>query len=485
MRNFTGRTLTRWLEIADSPAAFAGFFAAILLTAVAASCTSTSSSTSSAPGRPVRTPVQTPARATEAATQGEPLLRIRIAEKLTTVRLGGPSQILVGPADRPDAARSLPTPVTVTRATSGWFLRDAAGAPVAFGDAKPGARTPLSVRSPSGDALLTIDDRPYPGELILHARATTASATAAGAAPATGAAAAIPAPGMFDVIELVGLETYLPGVVSSELLPNWSLTAFKAQTVAARSYAIHEQQRSRSRGEVFDLESNQWDQVYSGAVEHAVAKRAVAETRGMVLTTEGRILRAYYSSTCGGRPNAAKNVWPTGPGFEFNLDAPIQGTQGPETACAFSPRNRWTATRPRDELVKRLAGYGRDNNLAIRNLDGLTRVEPVEKTIDGRPTTYRIFDAKGRWYPLSAEQLRSACNWSGGSGLPALTRETRVWSGDVEFKIEGDKVTITGRGFGHGVGMCQYGAEGMSRAGKDFQSILMHYYPGAKLERAY
>lgn len=480
----------RWLEVADSPAVAAAILTAVICSVGISSCASTSSGGAGArrPEAPVtaRAPQAQPAQ-----SEGEPIVRVRLLADVREVMISGPKTLTVGPPGKPDAARSVPTPVKFMRLETGWLLRDGAGSSVAFAYGAIGApATPLSVRA--GDAaMLRINDSPYPGEVVLHPRDPRRSALPAAASAAdTGAPAAPPAGSTasvlpFDVIEYVGLEVYLPGVISRELMPNWSLTAFKAQAIAARSYAMHERERSRGLGEAFDLESSQLDQVYGGSTQHAAANRAAQETRGRILMFEGRVLRAYYSSTCGGRPSAAKDVWPTTKGFEFNLDAPIQGSQGPEEACGFSPRSRWSVTRSREDLSKRLAAFGRDQQLAVRGLKLLARVEPSAMTAHGRPTAFRLYDSDGRWYALSAEQVRTGCNWIGTSGQPAVTAQTRVLSGDLVFTPRGTDFVIEGRGFGHGVGMCQYGAEGRARLGESAEQILMHYYPGAKITRVY
>ncbi|MBL8746739.1 MAG: SpoIID/LytB domain-containing protein [Phycisphaerae bacterium] len=479
---------TRWLEVADSPAAAAIILFAMLTSIGVGSCTS--SSTNSPALRPTRTD-SPPGTATRPAEQREPILRVRLLSDVREVVLSGPRSITIAPDDRPSGAKSITTPIKVMRLETGWLLRDGSGAPVAF--ANPAIGAPplvLKVAADKSGAHIRINDAPYPGEFTLRPKSDRPAPPAA-PPPAFGTTGAPPSPERvspvlpFDLIEHIGIESYLPGVISRELLPNWSLNAFKAQAIAARTYAMHERERSTRNNEPYDLESSQLDQVYGGAVDHAVANRATAETRGLVLMTEGRLLRAYYSSTCGGRPAAAKDVWPTTKGFEFNLDGPIQGTQGPDTACSFSPRTRWTVTRTRDELSKRLSAFGRDQGLAVRGLRSITRVEPTTKTAEGRPTNYRIFDADGKWFALSAEQLRTGCNWIGTSGQPPVTAQTRVLSGDAEFAVQGASVIITGRGFGHGVGLCQYGAEGMSRAGATAEQIVLHYYPGATLMKAY
>jgi SpoIID/LytB domain protein len=168
-----------------------------------------------------------------------------------------------------------------------------------------------------------------------------------------------------DVIETIPMETYLAGVVGAELYKDWPETAFKVQAVCARTYALHERERANSQQRDFDLESTTADQAYSGGAHLPVAVKAVSETRGVVVTWQGQLLRAYYSSTCGGRTASAADIWPTGPGYEFNLDAPIQAHHR-ESACEISPRYRWEAVRDRVELSKRVKEWGRANAHAGR-----------------------------------------------------------------------------------------------------------------------
>ncbi|MDX2115340.1 MAG: SpoIID/LytB domain-containing protein [Planctomycetota bacterium] len=497
-------TLLRWFEVADGPAAATGLVAACAFALGASSCTMPSGTSGGAtaarapaPTRPTeRSPALRPGGADAEATawraEGEPVLRVRLVQRAKDAVVGGVNGAPLVASAEGGVPRTVQGPVRVTRLSRGWLLSNLSGGPPeVIGDlsAEPGA---LRLRPATGKSALTLNNTEYPGELALLPRLprTPTTPTAAAEAPASPATPASPAAQTaarieFDVIEHVPMEAYLPGVVSRELFPNWSLNAFKAQAIAARTYAMHERLRSRRSGEDFDLESTQLDQVYGGSVDHAVADRAVNETRGMVLVFEGLPLRAYYSSTCGGRPSRAASVWPTGRGFEFNLAAPIQGAQGPETACNFSPRYRWTLIRSREDLTRRLAAFGREQGLSVRGLKQLARVDVDTATPDGRPLTYKIFDADGKWYPISAEQLRTACNWAGTSGRPAVNASTRVYSGDLVFTPRGEEFLIEGRGFGHGVGLCQFGAEGMSRAGSSAEQIVTHYYPGAVLEKAY
>jgi stage II sporulation protein D len=214
-----------------------------------------------------------------------------------------------------------------------------------------------------------------------------------------------------------------------------------------------------------------------------VAQQAVRNTRGVVVTWRGRLLRTYYSSTCGGRTASAADTWPTGPGYEFNLDLPIQAAPR-DIACESSPRFKWEAVRDRAELSKRIREWGKANAHAVVGVGLVSVVRIVGTNKDERPNRYEIEDDRGRRFAIGAEELRRACGQN-VSGLAEVPREQRVWAGDMAFEVKGTKVTIRGRGFGHGVGMCQFCTKGFADRKEPWRETVLRYYPGAALERAY
>lgn len=287
----------------------------------------------------------------------------------------------------------------------------------------------------------------------------------------------------FDLFAVMPIEDYVPGVIAKELYPNWPLETFKAQAVAARSYALHERSRSRMRGRKFDVESNTQDQVFGGATSNRTALRASGETRGVVLVYEGKLLRAYYSSTTGGRAASAADTWPTGRGWEFNTVAPIQATPRVH-ACEQSPLYRWEVQRNVDELGERIRAWGRYANDPVKKLGRIASFKVAQTNSVGRPSTFNVSDRDGKRYVLSAEELRIACNTS-VKGLGDITRSTRVNSGDLVLSLRGETAIITGRGFGHGVGLCQYSAQALAEQGWTYKQILDNFYPGARLAQLY
>mgnify|MGYP001950994793 FL=1 len=138
----------------------------------------------------------------------------------------------------------------------------------------------------------------------------------------------------------------------------------------------------------------------------------------------------------------------------------------------------------RDALVERWKAYGKHHGLRIARLSGVRSVVVNERNAQERPKSYRITDQRGQRFTINAEHLRVACN-TNASGLPDITRDTRVSSGDLQVDLRGNRVTISGQGFGHGVGMCQFCAQGFAQEGADWRSQLITFYPGASIDRLY
>ncbi|MFM9995383.1 MAG: SpoIID/LytB domain-containing protein [Phycisphaerales bacterium] len=415
----------------------------------------------------------------------EPELRVRIRTGLTGATLDGPSRFVVTTdVDQPLAVMG---PLGVACEAGSITVTDGDGRRRLFGAWTPVFVSPEAARD-GKDANILIDGAPFPGRLRLHPRpgtATTQSPTGGTPTPpSAGAAAKRGSPGVFDIVELVLVESYLPGVVSGELWPNWPLAAYEAQSVVARTYALHQRHVAMRRGRDYDLEANTQDQVYKGFVETPVAVQGVRNTRGVVVTWRGKLLRTYYASTCGGRTASAADVWPTTEGYEYNLYEPIQAASR-DHWCTQSTLYRWEVTRETDELTRRIREWGKGNGHDVAGLSSLVSVTVARANADGRPARYRLRDAKGTPFELSAEQLRLACNQS-VAGVPDVAlRKTRAASNDFEVEIKGKAVTIRGRGFGHGVGLCQWCIKGMADRGYPWRQMVPRFYPGATLERAY
>lgn len=399
-------------------------------------------------------------------------LRVRLLAAARHASIDAPAGLNVGLADDPSPRHRLRGPLRIERravaagpaapSAAVWVLHtpDPRAQPILI-TASPTSVLRVRPAGPADQRAFTLNGNTHPGEVLLIPRADAD-------------------PRAFDLVESVPLEHYLPGVVGKEMPRGWPAAAYQAQAIAARSYALHERARRRALNEPFDLESTEDDQVYAGNPAFDDARRAVDATRGRVLTWNGLLLRAYYSSTCGGRPASAADVWPAGPALAFNADPPLQAAPR-EHACHDAPRYRWTIERPRDETEQRLRAFGQSAGKLVRQARTLHAVAPLERNPADRPIEYRITEPGGRWFRLSAASFRAALN-APAPNLPPPTRQERAHSGDFELAVHGPRVRLLGRGLGHGVGMCQWCARGFAQRGESAERMLQRFYPGAQLQ---
>lgn len=250
----------------------------------------------------------------------------------------------------------------------------------------------------------------------------------------------------------VDLEDYLYGVLPHEVAFWWPMEALKAQAIAARTYALY-QMRVNHRN-LFDLKSSTSSQVYKGTRrERHRTNRAVDETRGRVLTYEGKIFPAYFHATCAGITTGAQELWkmeisPLGGGVRCGY-------------CRISPHYYWKAAVPLSEIEEKLKLYRVP-------LGRILRIEPVSQTPSGRVGSLR-FVGTLREDVIAAKDFRI---WVGGN---------RIRSTAFTVKVREDAAQIDGKGWGHGVGLCQWGALGQALAGRAHEDILRFYYPGAEI----
>ncbi len=253
--------------------------------------------------------------------------------------------------------------------------------------------------------------------------------------------------GRVEVVNVVSVEDYLRGVVPSEMAASWPLEALKAQAVAARSYTL----TSLDPGARYDLCATQDCQVYRGVeAEHPRTDAAIAATAGVVVTYEGTAARTYYHADSGGTVASSAEVWGYwSPYLVARPDAP-----------ATSPHRAWS---------HRLDGRAVGASLAAAGYDvgEVTALRVVGLSDSGRVRELEVAGARG------SRVLR-------GTALTALARSWGLKS--MTFRVQGG-LTVTGDGWGHGVGMSQYGARALASSGYDFSQILAFYYPNTGLTR--
>ena len=256
-----------------------------------------------------------------------------------------------------------------------------------------------------------------------------------------------------EVVGRFALETYLPGVLQRELFAKWDIDTYKAQAVAARSYSLVKMQDRR--GKFWHMRASPSDQAFVGGVLRPVARDAVAATKGQVLTWDNQILCTYYSSCCGGRPARAADIFSA----TSNAVAPLSG-QGKPCPCQKSGRYRWTTE---------VSGKALGGRVGLQTVQS---IRPIQSNPWSRATKLRLQDARGSVVDVSPEKLRNH--------LAALG--SKAFSGWIlKSQYQRGVLTLEGAGFGHGVGMCQYGSEARARDGVGWREILALSYPGAKI----
>ncbi|WP_462324372.1 SpoIID/LytB domain-containing protein [Desulfoplanes sp.] len=251
------------------------------------------------------------------------------------------------------------------------------------------------------------------------------------------------------------LEEYLRGVVPREMIASWDNEALCSQAVAARTYALY--LRSKSQDKPYDVASTTASQVYGGAgAATGATDRAVAETAGQVLTYNGSPVLSYFHSHSGGVLEDPARVWTTGmPYYRIKDDAVSQ---------KFHPLD-WSCRISAGEIQKILVKKG-------FHVGPVRSVRTIERSPSGRWAKVRIGTDSGD-VEVKGNTLRI---WLGAG---------RIKSTFGSITRGGDGFLFKGQGFGHGVGLSQWGAQGMANSGSSYLDILSHYYPGTTVTKKY
>lgn len=287
---------------------------------------------------------------------------------------------------------------------------------------KPLLKNYLILRSRSRS--LEVDGRIYPGktEIVLHN-------------------------GILYLINDIDIETYVKGVVASEVPSNWEIEALKAQAVAARTYAYNLVRKNRES--LYDLSASVLHQVYNG-IQHASPQIVIAveSTRGEILTYEGEIIEPYYHSHCGGKTESSLSIWGKPAPYLQSVD------------CYHRNRMEWEMSISKAKLAS-LLGMAHMKEWKI-----------LRRSHTGRVLSLYFSDGKKKKI-VSGEDLRKILGYS-------RLKSTLFWMDE-----KGDSIIIKGAGMGHGVGMCQHGAQELAKRGYTYIQILSHYYRGVKILKIY
>jgi stage II sporulation protein D len=317
------------------------------------------------------------------------------------------------------------------------------------------AASPLVVSALERGALLSFNGRRYRGELLLYATN-----------------------GGVVTVNRVAVEDYLRGVVPLEIGERTPAerAAVEAQAVAARSYAYT---HVGARGSHYDMLSTVEDQVYGGVeAERPLTDVAVAATAGLVLRYGGRIASAPYHSTCGGSTAEPAEIWngESRSAYLRRVSDRIPGTD--RYYCDPSPRFTWTREMTGDAVATALDRYLRGRAGSRGSVGRVRNVSVESRTPSGRVAVLVVDTDEGA-QRLRGNEIRYALRGPGGDILNSTYFSVDVGAADESGAVS--RVTIRGGGYGHGVGMCQWGAIGRARAGQDVRAILRTYYPGTSV----
>jgi stage II sporulation protein D len=347
-------------------------------------------------------------------------VRVVLAENVPQVQIAiaGPTDVRNALTDR-TLDRTASIPDGVVRATATGF---AVG-----GRTFPGSTLDLI---PTQGTSVVVNGRRYRGSLRLIQRAG----------------------GAFHVINVVPMEHYIASVINGEMPSGWPTEALKAQAVAARTYALYEMEQRRDSP--FDVWPDERSQVYPGEAGETERSRQIAgATARIVLLYDDRVFCTYFSSTCGGQRQDVRFA------FEQPSIPPLAG--GPCAHCQASPRYRWQEVIGMGELSASLEAALRRGG---RSVGEVQTFQIMERAPSGHVARIKVQGSSG------AIQMR-------GTDFRLAVGARRLPSTNFQIQPVPNAVRFVGCGFGHGVGLCQYGAKGAAEAGLDFLRILSYYYP--------
>jgi stage II sporulation protein D len=269
----------------------------------------------------------------------------------------------------------------------------------------------------------------------------------------------VPTTGGLTAVNYVDLEDYLYSVVGSEVYTNWPLEALKAQAVAARTYALY--QRQTSSNAVFDIGNTVSWQVYDGMAKEAPSTRAAVDaTKGQVLTYNGQIIDAVFHSCSGGYTENVENVWMS----------PLPYLRGVPSFDQNSPDCQWERTFTADQLRRRVTGVG--------NIISMT---PVATGPSGRVRTMRVTGDSGS-RTIDGDDLRNALGLK-STLFQVIPQVNQVASIGRNVPVAPTAFQVRGAGYGHGLGLSQWGAYNLAQQQWNYQQILLHYYTGTSLAK--
>jgi stage II sporulation protein D len=258
----------------------------------------------------------------------------------------------------------------------------------------------------------------------------------------------------FSVIEETDIERYIAGVIGSEMPYYWNTEALRAQAITARTFALYQR---RKRGDA-PYHTKSISLAYRGLKkEKRNLNVVVEETRGMVMLYGDQVFPAYFHSTCGGRTEDANLV------FQQDGIPPLSGVKC--GFCGASKYYRWETKIDKKVLEKKLRHVN-------PNITNIYKIQPVGVGPGNHSSMIQIRYSGGT-KEMNANEFR------------LLIGSANLRSTAFSTEDRGRSIKFSGRGWGHGVGLCQYGAQGMAEKGYKWPEILEHYYPETEIKKIY
>jgi SpoIID/LytB domain protein len=291
----------------------------------------------------------------------------------------------------------------------------------------------------------------------------------------------------FQIVNCLPLETYLRGVVPNELVNNPTSDEFQAcmaQAIAARNYAFFRMKKPDSSD--FDVYSDTRDQVYSGIEKHrSISDSATKLTSGMIVEFDGEPARCFFHSACGGRTESVQNIWQGQPALPYLQGVPDVDSATGDPYCILSPDFFWTRNYSASQLNSAV-----EQNIAVANptyisetlSSAVADIKIVDRFESSRVDTLKIMMRNGKVYYVRGDRTRYLFRSANGTPLRSSFFRISI-SRDSRGRLV--ELVLKGQGSGHGVGMCQWGAIGMSKLGYSYLQILSHYFPGTVVKKVY
>ncbi len=260
--------------------------------------------------------------------------------------------------------------------------------------------------------------------------------------------------GKLLVINRLDVESYVKGVLLHEVSDRWPIEATKAQAVATRTYALYKMAENKDRP--FDVTSDIYSQVYGGKTAERFRTDIAADyTKGQVITYDGKIIPAFFHANSGGHTEDATLVW----GIDL---PPLKGVEDPY--AKDMPSYKWKKNFQSSQVQEKLTRAG-------IKVGKIASIEISQRTPSGRIKELVVRSRDGSTTRLSGKKFRD------------IIGPNEVRSNMYEIDMQGFYFDLSGLGWGHGVGMCQWGAYQMARQRHDYDEILQYYYPGVEIKK--